>query len=176
MKKLFPLLLLALLISSCEKYRIVNFGCKGGCGGSGNDGTFFVPNIFTPNGDGSNDFFQLFHNERDTIAISSFYIVVKNALGTKVFESYDPNFLWNGTKNGKSLKDDVYQVKLSYNSISSSGHGGLHNVKGSLTLYRGDFKKLCAKHFDACQYGSQWDGNAYNGLLPTNEFYEEVCD
>ena len=55
----------------------------------------YVPNSFTPNGDGSNDIFKPiitagFDKE-------SYQLLIFNRWGEMVFESYDPNVGWDGT-------------------------------------------------------------------------------
>jgi len=51
---------------------------------------FFIPNVFTPNGDGLNDDFQV------DIQDTEFQILIMNRYGQKMFSSSDPNFLWTG--------------------------------------------------------------------------------
>ena len=54
---------------------------------------FFVPNVFTPNGDNNNDFFEW------TIeGIEEFHIRIFNRWGTKVFETEDLTDFWDGGK------------------------------------------------------------------------------
>ena len=180
MKPLVVLLFSVALCSSCQKYRLHHFGCKDGLGAPGG----FLPNIFTPNGDGNNDYYQLFH---DTFSsYSNFSIEIKSKLGKKVFESNDPNFKWDGTNNGKQVKEDVYNVCIEGHQtevlvFDSSGvpitqiHSRNFHSDGPVTLHRmaaGKYDGDCVVDFSHCQFGSQWDGSAFTSLLPTNEF----CD
>ena len=50
----------------------------------------FVPNVFTPNGDGLNDDFRV------EIQDTEFQILIMNRYGQKMFSSNDPNFQWTG--------------------------------------------------------------------------------
>ncbi len=50
-----------------------------------------IPNVFTPNGDGHNDFFEIKNNENWKIQLS-----VYNRWGIRVFESNDYKNNWNG--------------------------------------------------------------------------------
>ncbi len=55
--------------------------------------SFFVPNVFTPNGDQNNDLF-----EWQIDGIAEFRIVIYNRWGTKVFESEKMDDVWDGTR------------------------------------------------------------------------------
>lgn len=53
-----------------------------------------IPNIFTPNGDGENDYFIV-----NAKHLNSYSIVIYNRWGKKVFESNDVNQSWDGKNN-----------------------------------------------------------------------------
>jgi len=72
-----------------------------------NNSDLFVPNIFSPNGDGEND--VLFVRGASVI---SFEFVVYNRWGQKVFESNDKNHSWDGTFNGSEASVGVYVYHL----------------------------------------------------------------
>lgn len=55
-------------------------------------------NIFTPNGDGRNDFFFV-----KTEGIDKFYISIKDERGAEVFTSTDADFEWNGENQGGDI-------------------------------------------------------------------------
>jgi gliding motility-associated-like protein len=72
------------------------------------DCTYYeLPNVFSPNGDGINDYFR---------PIDPYYFVTKiniqiyNRWGQLMYETDDPDIMWNGTnyKNGKTVSDGVY--------------------------------------------------------------------
>ncbi|MGZ6519692.1 MAG: T9SS type B sorting domain-containing protein, partial [Bacteroidia bacterium] len=63
-----------------------------------------VPNIFTPNGDGKNDFFEFKNLE----FFPSANLVVYNRWGNKVYEKADYQNNWNGG----TQKDGVYYFIL----------------------------------------------------------------
>ena len=64
-----------------------------------------LPNVFSPNGDGVNDFFKA----GQTFAYDKFDIVIFNRWGNKVFESINPFFEWNGSDmNGDILPSGTY--------------------------------------------------------------------
>lgn len=66
----------------------------------------FIPNLFTPNGDGVNDEWQVFG------PVSEIYIVIWDRWGNKVFETTDINQTWDGTYNGKPVNSGVYAVYI----------------------------------------------------------------
>ncbi len=74
---------------------------------------FFIPNTFSPNGDGSNDVFYL----RGTGLFRVKTLRVFNRWGEVVFERRefpvnDPSSGWNGTYKGKKVQPDVYVYQL----------------------------------------------------------------
>ena len=91
------------------------------------DYAIYIPNAFTPNGDGNNDVFQ-YH----LIGVKQAYILIYNRWGEKVFETDNPNEYWDGTYKGKLLTPDVfvYHIKLiSYDNKQAE-------FKGSVTIVR----------------------------------------
>jgi gliding motility-associated-like protein len=64
----------------------------------------FIPNAFTPNGDGKNDIFRplIFGN------VTSFTFVIYNRWGGLVYETHDPAGGWNGKINGLSAQKGTY--------------------------------------------------------------------
>ena len=62
---------------------------------------FKLPNIFTPNSDGNNDFLKL-----DIANVTEFVIVILDAKSDIVFKSEDADFKWDGT----NLKGDKLPI------------------------------------------------------------------
>lgn len=90
----------------------------------------FVPNIFTPNGDGVNDIFRPEITRSD---ILQFELIVLNRWGDIVFSSQDPTLSWNGSNSlGRPAPSGVYvyQIKISLPEEATK------IVKGSVTLIR----------------------------------------
>jgi gliding motility-associated-like protein len=80
---------------------------------------YFLPNIFTPNGDGQNDMFVPFpYRYIDNIDLKIF-----NRYGTIVFESKDPAVLWDGTdyKSNEIATDGAYYYVITVNTIRLIG-------------------------------------------------------
>ncbi len=82
-------------------------------------GELFVPNVFTPNGDGINDVFKLTFASPFEMRIAIF-----NRWGELLFESTDCYFEWNGTYKGSDVQDGTYVYLIS----------GKYNRKGTITL------------------------------------------
>ena len=90
----------------------------------------FIPNVFTPNGDGKNDFFEVF-GEKSTWQF--FTVQVYDRWGERVFESSDMNFEWNGSFKGKPLEPAVYVYEMRIVFIDNHTD---KLYKGSVTLLR----------------------------------------
>ncbi len=72
---------------------------------------FYVPNMFTPNGDGHNDVFEVHTN-----AVDDFDLLVFNRWGETVFDSSNSNVNgWDGRFEGIELAPDVYGYCVSVN-------------------------------------------------------------
>lgn len=70
-----------------------------------------IPNIFTPNGDGINDEFEV-----EIKGWAKYEIEIFNRMGDKVFESNDPAVRWNGKRfnDGAECAAGVYYVNIVY--------------------------------------------------------------
>lgn len=87
----------------------------------------FVPNAFSPDGDGYNDVLLVNGNN-----ITSMDMAIYNRWGQKVFETNDQSFGWDGTFKGKALPPDVY----GYYMRCVCDDGGELFVKGNITLLK----------------------------------------
>lgn len=73
----------------------------------------YIPNSFSPNGDGINDYFGL--STMNLEQIVTFKIVIYNRWGQKVYESYDPSFKWDGKSNQEmGLRNNIYSYVIEY--------------------------------------------------------------
>lgn len=88
-----------------------------------------VPNVFTPNGDFTNDYFKI---DLDC-SPETFEIKIINRWGDLVFESNDQAFQWDG-KNKNRSKDLVEGVYFYHIRISDNQNDALKS--GSVTLIR----------------------------------------
>ena len=90
----------------------------------------YVPNAFTPNGDGKNDKYQIFGQCLKLISMDIF-----NRWGEMVWESTDINQTWDGTYRGAAQPPGVYVYWLVYVNDPPDGSVGTM-LKGSITLIR----------------------------------------
>lgn len=90
----------------------------------------YVPNAFTPDDDGRNDFFQAVMNGYDPL---SFRMLVFDRWGELIFEAVDPSQGWDGTYNGQAAKSDVYVWKI---IVTDAISGEKKQYLGHVTLLR----------------------------------------
>ncbi|MBP5682742.1 MAG: gliding motility-associated C-terminal domain-containing protein [Bacteroidales bacterium] len=81
----------------------------------------YIPNIFTPDGDGINDQFHIKYD----LCPDEFNIVIFNREGRKMFTSGNPDFSWDGSR----CTPGVYSYRISY-----SYRGRQKNLSGFITL------------------------------------------
>jgi gliding motility-associated-like protein len=72
---------------------------------------FYIPNAFTPDGDGRND---LFRTVPVTEKIADFRLLIYDRWGGQVFETEDIGQGWDGTKNGQALQEGVYVYRITF--------------------------------------------------------------
>ncbi|HEY9116288.1 MAG TPA: gliding motility-associated C-terminal domain-containing protein, partial [Roseivirga sp.] len=89
----------------------------------------FIPNAFSPNGDGNNDTFKPV-----TDCQLNYYMQVFNKWGTIVFSSEDINVGWDGTFQGEMVQAGEYSYVVFYS-------GTLNEVSFEET-YRGSFSLI----------------------------------
>ena len=80
----------------------------------------FIPNTFTPNGDGINDVFYV--NGAD-IDPNDFEVIIFNRWGDVVHKSSNPDEVWQGEDHDGSLyfaQDGIYQYVIKVGSLSTS--------------------------------------------------------
>jgi gliding motility-associated-like protein len=91
------------------------------------DPIVYVPNVFTPNGDGSNDTFTI-----DTDFAESLDVQIFNRWGNVVKEISGLNESWNGLVDNKEASDGVYFFKYTVTGINGevlTGHGNVTLIR-----------------------------------------------
>lgn len=75
----------------------------------------YIPNAFTPNGDGLNDGFGV-----KAEGIQEFLMEIYNRWGELIFSTTDINELWDGTYKGKKLDNtEVFVYKVTAQGIDN---------------------------------------------------------
>ncbi len=92
--------------------------------------SIFIPNAFTPNGDGVNDLLHVYGN---CIRLNSFLIF--NRWGEKVWDSADIEQGWNGFYKDVAQPMAVYVYVVNYSPLSPA-NANARTLKGSVTLIR----------------------------------------
>ncbi len=87
----------------------------------------YVPNVFSPNGDGVNDVFYV-----RGAGVESLHLLMYDRWGEKVFETTDLNSGWNGTFRGADCESGVYVYTLRF----TLSNGDEIKSKGSVTIVR----------------------------------------
>lgn len=87
----------------------------------------FLPNAFTPNGDGENDLLLLRGNY-----ITEMHLAIYNRWGEKVFETTDQKVGWDGTFKGESVEPNVFV----YHLTALCADGQEYFKKGNITVIK----------------------------------------
>jgi gliding motility-associated-like protein len=93
----------------------------------GEDFSLFVPNVFTPNGDGVNDTFQ-----PKGYGIVKYNLQVFDRWGEKLFETNDFTKGWDGTVKTKTGKDEAFIWKI----IVNNAQGKIKEYTGHVVLMK----------------------------------------
>ena len=88
-----------------------------------------MPNAFSPNGDGVNDIYKAKENHK---SIVEFHAYLFNRWGQKIYDWTDINGGWDGTWNGKDVKDGTYYVL-----VKAKGADGInYEIKKDVNVLR----------------------------------------
>ena len=90
-------------------------------------GDFFIPNVFSPNGDGLNDDVNI-HG----FCIATYTLKIFNRWGEKIFETSDKTLGWDGTFRGKPMDTGVFVYSVEGITIEKKPF----SKKGNITLLR----------------------------------------
>lgn len=92
--------------------------------------TIYIPNSFTPNGDGINDlFYPVFYSG----VPEDFEMYIFDRWGQVVLHSEDLNVLWNGSYKGSLAPQDTYIWKVNYKLFNETG---INTKTGHVNLLR----------------------------------------
>lgn len=73
-----------------------------------------LPNAFTPNGDGRNDYFRAI----GVTNLSTFGLAVFDHSGNIIFQTTDPYAGWDGRQNGSLVSPGYYSVQLQFTTVN----------------------------------------------------------
>jgi gliding motility-associated-like protein len=90
-----------------------------------------VPTAFSPNGDGQNDFFQVFGHD-----IASFDIKIFNRWGELIFHSNDFRFQWDGKYKSEIIPIETYPYIISYKGTKFKDQELSKTFSGDVTVVR----------------------------------------
>jgi gliding motility-associated-like protein len=90
-------------------------------------GEMYVPNAFSPNGDGHNDVLYV-----RGLCLKTLSFMVFNRWGEKVFETNDVNVGWDGKYHDEDLNTGVFVYRLEGRTYD----GKQYTAKGNVTLIR----------------------------------------
>ena len=91
------------------------------------DGALYIPNTFTPNSDGINDYFVIKGEE-----IKSFQLYVFNRWGQLIYTSEKMDEYWDGRHKGLLVQNDTYIWKVTYEDSQNK----LINLIGHVNVLR----------------------------------------
>jgi gliding motility-associated-like protein len=94
------------------------------------DFEIYVPNAFSPNGDGVNDVFVM---KWDGLSIVDFRLSIFDRWGGEVFSGEGISTGWDGKKNGKDCPGGVYVYKIVF---EVDGVPGMQERTGTVMLVR----------------------------------------
>ena len=91
------------------------------------EGGIFLPNAFTPNGDGVNDVYYI-----PDANFITFEFTVFDRWGNQVFTTKNASFRWAGDSNGRQLTSGIYVYVLTASTVKAA------NIKrsGTITIVR----------------------------------------
>ncbi len=88
--------------------------------------SIYIPNVFSPNGDGYNDYFTI-----PTSGIGMYELVIRNRWGEVLFVSESSKIIWNGTsQSGSPVPEGTYYYILK--AIGTQDYSRM----GTVTLFR----------------------------------------
>ena len=131
------------------------------------NGHVYVPNVFTPNGDGINDYLPIY-GDQNIMLIRSLRITDKE--GTTVFHAEDgspndSNLAWDGSINNK-YNNGIFSIVLEVEALD----GTIATLQGKVCNYRcldsGEEEPISDT---GCQFPVQGEDGVYNPAIPTFE-------
>lgn len=94
----------------------------------------YIPNVFSPNGDGTNDRFTIFANSevKEVVKLEIFDRWGNNVFRKSEFPPNEINYGWDGSFKGNEMNPDVFV----YQAMVRYSNGEEHAYHGDITLVR----------------------------------------
>lgn len=91
------------------------------------DDLLYIPNSFTPNGDGNNDYFKPV-----SFGLEEYQFYIYNRWGSIIYEGDQSSIGWDGKRNGKLVQDDAYVWQIRYRDYNRR----LYEKKGHVLIVK----------------------------------------
>ncbi|MEI8204527.1 MAG: choice-of-anchor L domain-containing protein [Bacteroidota bacterium] len=91
------------------------------------DYSIYIPNAFSPNGDGVNDMFYVYFTN-----IHEYHLQIFDRWGEQMFNTFDLTEGWDGTFKGTPLPSGLYVYRISY----SDSENIKHQKHGTVTIMK----------------------------------------
>jgi len=91
----------------------------------------YVPNAFSPNFDGYNDYFSPYSN----CSLLNYSMKIFNRWGALIYQSTNPNEGWNGRLKNKDINKGVYVYLLEFD-VNQKGENISKKISGDLTILK----------------------------------------
>lgn len=99
--------------------------------------TLFVPSSFTPDNDGNNDLFRVYHH---SMREETFSMTIFDRYGSVIFQTDNPNVEWDGRNmfTSNEVMTGTYTYVLRYQDFENRiyDHTNCENCSGTITLLR----------------------------------------
>jgi gliding motility-associated-like protein len=89
--------------------------------------SFYVPNSFTPNDDGVNDFFKGYG-----VTFKDYTLSVYNRWGELIYRTENYNMPWDGRLNSGVVQNDVYVYRI----VVTDNHDNVHTYVGNVSVIK----------------------------------------
>lgn len=93
--------------------------------------SIYIPNAFTPNGDGYNDYFPT-----PNYNLNSYSLMIFNRWGELLFEGDSPYSQWDGRYNNIDCQIDVYVWRIEYSFVNEKDEVETKSRVGRVSLIR----------------------------------------
>lgn len=116
----------ALDLNGCTISAMLTIVVRPGC--SGEDSDIFIANVFSPNNDGKNDVLKIEGN-----GLTNIYWGIYDRWGNLIYETFDQNSPWDGTKRGNAMESGTYVYYLKATCLKTNSQ---LKLKGNVSIVK----------------------------------------